>query len=122
MPFERFTEIRKRIDTPKAAIWSRGQIAFNQSAVEEYNINNYKYVVLFYDIDTTRVGFVFTNDEKSKGAMKLVIRKAAGASFSARAFLKNYKIDFKETQRYDLTYDEQSKLHVIDLKQKGRSD
>lgn len=122
MPFEKFTDIRKRIDTPKASIWSRGQIGFNQSAVEGYKIDNFKYVVLFYDRDTKRIGIEFTNDEKSKGAIKLVIRKAAGASFSARAFLKNYRIDFKETHRYDLTYDEMNKLYVIDLKQGEQSD
>jgi len=33
----------------KASIWSRGQIGFNQSAVAKFEINNFDYVVLFYD-------------------------------------------------------------------------
>lgn len=118
MAFERFTKTRSKISTPKASIWSRGQIGFNQWAVQEYNLDKYGYVVLYYDKDTNRVGFEFTNDKKAEGASKLIIRKGAGASISAHAFLKTYTVDYSETKQYDLVHDRESELYVIDLKEK----
>lgn len=117
MGFEKFTKIRSKIDTPKASIWSRGQIGFNQGAVQEYGLDKYGYVVLYYDRDTNRVGFQFTNDKKAEGASKLIVRKAAGASLSSLAFLKTYRIDFTETKSYALVYDQEAQLYVIDLKE-----
>ena len=49
MAFVKFTKVRSRIDTPKASIWTRGQIGFNQGAVKEYNLDAFQYAVLYYD-------------------------------------------------------------------------
>lgn len=116
MAFVKFTRSRSRIDTPKVSIWSRGQIGFNQGAIDEYKLSDYQYVVLYYDKDTNRVGLEFTNDGKAKGISKLAFRKNTGASFSAIPFLKSYKIDYNSsTRQFDLNYDEETKLYVIDL-------
>jgi len=118
MAFEKFTKPGSRIGTPKAAIWSSGQIGFNQGAVKEFNLSKYNYAILYYDRDSNIIGVEFTNDEKAEGAHKLIGRKGStGTSFSAIAFLKNYKIDFGETIQYDLTYDKENGLYVFDLKQ-----
>jgi hypothetical protein len=117
MAFERFTRTRSRIDTPKVSIWSRGQIGFNQGAVDEYNLGNFRYVVFYYDEDTHRVGIEFTNDEESEGANKIIKRKGGGVSTSAIPFLKHYKIEFGKTKQYDLKFDKENNLYVFDLKQ-----
>lgn len=116
MPFVKFTKVRSRIDTPKVSIWTRGQIGFNQGAVKEYDLEGYKYAVLYYDEDSQRIGIKFINDPKSEGVVKLVNRKSAGISFSATAFLKNYKIDYSETRQYTLIYDKENEMFIFDLR------
>jgi hypothetical protein len=118
MAFVKFTRTRSRIGIPKAAIWMRGQIGFNRSAVEEYNFGNYSHVLLYYDRDTARIGFEFTNDEKSPGVTKLIKRQGGSISISVRAFLKYNKIDSSENRQYELGYDIDSKLYFIDLNKK----
>jgi len=115
MAFVKFTRTGSRIGTPRVSIWSRGQIGFNQAAVDEYNLNKYKYVVLYYDKEANRIGLEFNNDGKAEGACKLAFRKRAGVSISAIAFLKTFKIDYSETKRFDLSLDKESGFHVIDL-------
>ena len=116
MSFVRFTETRARLGDPQVSIWSRGQIGFNQGAVLEHNINDYKFIILYYDQETQRVGFELTNDKDQKGAVKLAFRGSSGASFSAIPFLRINKIDYKQgTKKYTVTLDEDSGLLVIDL-------
>jgi hypothetical protein len=115
MAFVRFTKPGARLGKPQVSIWSRGQIGFNQGAVEEYNLTQYKYLVLFYDSESNRVGFRFTTDKNENGAIKLVFRGNAGLSLSAIAFLKTFKIKYGETRTYNLDYDENERLFTIDL-------
>jgi hypothetical protein len=115
MTFVKFTKTGSRIGTPRASIWTRGQIGFNQGAVTEYNLDSYTYAVLYYDKETKNVGFELINDAKAQGATKLVVRKNAGISMSARSFLKTFKIDFSETRQYNLSYDKTTNMYVIDL-------
>ena len=115
MAFIKFTKTGSRIDTPKASVWTRGQIGFNQGAVVEYNLASYTYAVLYYDEETKNVGFELTNDAKAEGATKLIVRKNAGISMSARSFLKTFKIDFSETRQYNLSYNKSISMYVINL-------
>lgn len=120
MAFEKFTRTRGRIDTPKVSIWSRGQIGLNQAALDEFNLAKYKYAIFYYDKDNEKIGIEFTNDEKAEGMNKLIDRKGAGTSISALAFLKHYKIDFSETAKYDIEYDEESNLYIFELMKKKK--
>jgi len=120
MAFEKFTRTRGRVDTPKVSIWSRGQIGFNKGALDEFSLGKYKYAALYYDKENDKIGVEFTNDEKSEGISKMITRKGAGTSISALAFLKHYKIDFSETTKYDLEYDKENKLYVVDLRKKKK--
>ena len=116
MGFIKFTDAGARIGDPMVSIWSRGQIGFNQGAMQEFDIKDYQYVVLYFDSDTRRIGFELTKDKKAEGAIKLVFRNNSGASFSAIPFLRINKISYKETRRYDVERDKESGLIVIDLK------
>jgi len=115
MAFVKFTKTGSRIGTPKASIWTRGQIGFNQGAVVEYKLDSFTHAVLYYDNKTKNIGFELTKDAKAEGATKLIVRKNAGISMSARSFLKTLKIDFSETRQYNLSYDKKINMYVIDL-------
>jgi hypothetical protein len=115
MGFVKFTRTRVRLDKPMASIWKRGQIGFNQGAIEEFNLGQFTHVVLYYDGESNRVGFEFTNDKDTEGAMKLVFRKSSGASFSAVPFLKINKIDYTESKQYNFIIDKDAGFYVIDL-------
>lgn len=121
MGFVRFTSTRARLGDPQVSIWSRGQIGFNQGAIQEFDINNYQYVVIFYDTETQRVGFQLTNDKNEKGALKLIFRKSKGVplgiSISAIPFLKINKINYiGKTSKYSVEQDADTGFLVIDLK------
>ena len=113
MGFERFTKIGRGY-RPKVSIWSRGQIGFNQGAVEKFDLQKYKYVVFFYDKENKRIGFKFTNDENEEGISKISLRKT-GTSASARSFLGYYSIDHEKTKSYNIKFDEDSNLYTIEL-------
>ena len=114
MAFERFTDTRARGLTPKASIWSRGQVGFNKSAVLKFQINAYNYIVLFYDQDSKRIGIKLTNKEE-EGAIKISKKmKSGGASVSAKSFVFHYGINAPETRNYNLEIDPDSNLIVID--------
>lgn len=114
MGFKRFTKTKGRGYKPKVSIWSRGQIGFNQGAVERYNLRDFKYAVLFFDAETKRIGMKFTNDENEEGIVKLV-KRTTGLSFSARAFLDFYNIEYSKTEKYDVEYIPEDELYAIQL-------
>lgn len=115
MAFERYKRARARYGEPKVSIWSRGQIGFNNSAIEEYKLDGFQFAVLFYDGESKKVGIMFTNDEKEEGVIKFVKRKSGGYSFSGVGFLKTYNIEMGETKRYPLVWDEENKLHTFQI-------
>lgn len=80
---------------PVASIWVRGQICINYAAIIKYNLEKFKYVVLYHD--TNKIGIEFTSDGTMEGAIKLRIINGMRV-FSARSFLKTFKIDFSKTK------------------------
>lgn len=120
MAFERFIKTG-RSSLPKVSIWSRGQIGFSLGAINKYDLDKFSHVVLLYDKEDEKVGFMFTNNEHEEGAVKLSVRKT-GATVGAKPFLDYYEIDFSETRRYDMKYHKEQNLYVIDLKEQDSSD
>ncbi|NDY74569.1 hypothetical protein DO021_22145 [Desulfobacter hydrogenophilus] len=115
MAFEKFTKTGTRPGVPKISIWTRGQIGFNNTAMLKHKVSDFKYSILFFDKDRNRIGIELTNDGKQDGVCKLIHRKGGGVSFSARAFLNTYKIDYSETKQYNFEYDEENKMFIVDL-------
>ena len=116
MGFERFTQVGKRF-VPRVSIWKKGQMSFNQGAIERAGLESYKCVVLFYDKDSSKIGFKFTNDESEAGCIKYNVRNNT-VRIGAKSFLEYYNIHFGETTQYDLFHDEIYGLWFIDLSQK----
>jgi hypothetical protein len=113
MAFQRFDKTGRGY-TPKAAIWSRGQIGFNRGACEKYRIADFSYVGLYFDVDTRRIGFKFTNDPEESGVTK-IIKGKTGAFISAGKFLDYYEIPHPKTKKYPIKYDKDEELYVIEL-------
>lgn len=114
MAFEKFTEKGKSF-RPIVAIWSRGQIGFNQGAVNLCKIKDGYHVIFFYDAAENLVGFQFTENPKDEGAFKLKMYKT-GAFASAKTFLDYYQINYKTTIKYEVYHDDENDMFVIDLK------
>ena len=116
MAFVRYTKSMKSY-VPKISIWTKGQIGFNQGAVAKLHLADYKYAILFYDEDEKKIGIQFTNDSSEKGVFKIV-KVRTGASISAKSFLGTYGLLHDKTIKYNVHYDENEKIYVIDLKEK----
>ncbi len=110
--FEKFTKTHGRGYFPKASIWGKGQIGLNQGAVGKFSLDSFDYVVLFYDKESKKIGIKFTS-EKEDGIIKIVKRPGSGISFSAKAFLDFYDIDYSKRIKYNITHDKENDLYVL---------
>lgn len=114
MGFEFFRESGRGY-RPRASIRKQGQIGLNQGAVKRFEIEGGDYVILGFDKDAKKVALKVTKDSSEKGAQKIVV-KDGSASISAKSFLEYFEIGYQdETRQYDVNYDDESKLIVIDI-------
>lgn len=116
MAFERFT-LTGRSFAPKVSIWSRGQIGFNNGAVNRFKLDRFDYVVFHFDKDEQKIGLQFTTDKDEEGAVKLN-KRAAGISVGAKSLLDYYGVDYAVTTQYDIGHDKEADMYIIDLKKK----
>ncbi|MHB8066814.1 MAG: hypothetical protein ACYDIC_02825 [Desulfobaccales bacterium] len=114
MSFERFTQTGQRFK-PKLSIWGKGgQIGFNKGAMNRFSFDNFRYAILFFDRENRRLGIKFTNDEKEEGIIKFNPRKT-GAVIAGKAFLEYYNIDYSKTKTYDVVFDQENDLYIVNL-------
>ena len=111
MPFERFTDVG-RVFRPRASLRSNGQLGFNHGCVKRFDMEKFSHVVLFYDVDTKRIGVKLTNDKDEPGAATLITRTGNG-TVSARAFLEYYQLTPSKTTQYDVRREDESGMLVI---------
>ncbi|GIX05896.1 MAG: hypothetical protein KatS3mg115_0299 [Candidatus Poribacteria bacterium] len=118
MPFERYvkTEPFRR---PTVSITSGGYISLNWAAVEEFNVREYRYCVLFYDRMYRRIGIMLTNDPNEEGAIRIRIRNQAALIY-AKSFLEYYRIPHRVTMMYTPQFDERLGMIVVDLTENQR--
>ena len=97
MSFELFKEGGKRGLKPKIKIRPNGQIYLNLGAIRKFNLENFKYVQLFYDKENGKIGIMRTNDDNAEGKLSLVVRQKSSSSWiSAKSFFLYYEIDLPE--------------------------
>lgn len=113
MAWEHFTQTGRGF-TPKVSFWKGGQLGFNQGAVRHFRLNQFKYVMLFYDPEKLKIGLRFTNDPNQTGIIKVGFR-GKGAFISAKALLEYYQIEYPREGKYDILLDKQNALYVIQL-------
>jgi len=114
MPFERYIK-QARILTPTVTVLARGQLLLNRGAAQCFHVDQFQYVVLFYDDTTVRIGFQFTNNEGEEG--RLTLTKWSGQILlNGAGFLHYFALAHPVTRRYRLTHDATSGLTVADLR------
>ena len=116
--FEKFTKQGKSFN-PKISIRLRGQIGFNTGAVNRFNLMKNQYVVMFYSKEQNKIAFRFSDNPDEDGAHKIV-NKTSNYYFSGKIFMDYYGLPYNRTKSYDVEWDEDSKIAIIDLS-KGKS-
>ena len=111
--FEKFTQ-HGRGFKPKISIRKRGQIGFNNGAIKRFQIDKYEYVVLYYNKDTNKMAFNFTNSENDDGAIK-IIKKKNNYFISGKSFFDYYDIPYGESQSFDVEWNPENLLAIIDI-------
>ena len=115
MVFERFTQAGRGY-RPKVSVTRTGLIGLNQGSVKRFKLQDYNYVVLYYDREGQRIGIQPTNDENEEGIRKLR-KRVSGADVSAKAFFDYYDIDYNTTKRYNALWDDDNNMIIVRLKQ-----
>ena len=104
---------RGEMSKPWAAVWKTGQIGLNAAVLHELGLAKATHAVLFYDLDTKKIGIRFAESAKEEGAVKLV-RRGGGASIFAKGFLRYFGIDHSKSRRFSLVFDQKQNLHILE--------
>ncbi len=113
MRFIKHTEVGKRF-LPRVSMSQDGLISFSDAATKKYNINEFQFVVLYYDPEARHVGIELINDEKAEGAIKLRLRET-GAYAAGKSFVGKFEISLTATTTYDLNKDEETGFLFFDM-------
>ena len=97
---------------PRISILKGGLASFSNRVVIDY-IKTCSFVLLYFDKETNRIGFEFT-DKEEQGVRKITSNRRR-CSCSIKNFLNYHKIDYSVSKKYDVTFDEENKLYVIQL-------
>ena len=92
--FEKFQNRHSRIEE-RITITKSNSIGFPSQFYHQNNIKDFKYAVLYWDVQEKSIGIRFTNDESEKKNAFMIARSKIGygGSISARSFFRHYKID-----------------------------
>ena len=97
-----------RSGTPKVSIRKCGQIAFNAGAVQKYDLDVFKFVMVYVSDNKKRIAVRFTNNDKESGLIKVQSRPGSFA-FSARNFLVLNDVNWSKTVNFDFTWEDKEK-------------
>ena len=110
--FKKFIH-KGRSTNPKAVIRKNGQMGFNSGAIGKYDLDIFKFVILYISINKKdRIAVKFTNNDKESGLIKIQKRKGSFA-FSAIKFLNFNDIDYSKTTNYDFIWLEAEKTAIF---------
>lgn len=81
----------------RITVTKSNSIGFPQKFSKDNNIDDFKYVILFWDEDSKIIGIKFSNDEAEKNKFSIIKSKAGyGGSAVIRSFFKAYNIDLEK--------------------------
>lgn len=119
--FQKFENTHGRYESRITITGSRS-IGFPTTFYKENKIENYKYVILFYDPEQKALGIQFSNNEDEQHKFTIIkSQEGYGGSVVATSFFKRYGID---TAKYKGKYDWQKvdtphgELFVIELRER----
>jgi hypothetical protein len=126
MAFEKFTDTGRRSFKPKVSIRKSGVVGFSAATVEKFGLKGKKFMSLYWDKETRRIGFQPTVQEE-EGSHPLIMGKStksgsAGASMSASRFLDRYEIAPSKNLRLDAFWDSSSGMVIVQLPKEAISE
>lgn len=93
---KKFEKTRVRM-VNKISVTASNSFGFPRKFYQDNNIQDFKYVVLYYDENNKVVGFQFTNNEEESHKFTLIKSKQGyGASVVATSFFRAYNLDSKQ--------------------------
>ncbi len=98
MGYKRFTGTGK-CHNPKISINRMGMLGLNDAARQKFEIDKYKFCVLFYDEDERKIGLQLTN-KAQLGAIR-IRRRSVGAAIGAKSFFHYFAILPDVNTRYE---------------------
>jgi hypothetical protein len=115
MGYEKFTKKRRHVkDQATVTVLKTGQLGINQVCHEKY-FKDFKYVILYYDRESKKIGIQPTNDISNDAYNIRLSRQGKLANISAIAFIKHFKIEHNESKAYMATWNDEGKLVEVDL-------
>lgn len=118
--FQKFEKTNSKFED-RITVTASNSIGFPTKFYQNNNIENYKYVVLYYDQEQKAVGVNFINSEEEKHKFSISrSKKGYGGGIVATSFFKTYDIDTKHYRgRYEWEKVNQEgigELYVIKLR------
>lgn len=93
--FQKFEKTNARYED-RISITGTNSIGFPTKFYQDNNLVNYKYVVLYYDVEQKAIGMQFTNSEEELHKFSILkSNKGYGGSIVATSFFKTYDLDPK---------------------------
>ncbi len=115
--FEKFTHRKsKSFGKPTVAITKNGSFNINSIAMLKY-VGYNEYAVFYYDKKNYLIGIKFVANENPEAYKIRKARKGKLGYITGIAFLKYYEISYEKTQTYQIEWNEQQEMLIIDLKE-----
>ena len=115
MAFVKYTDT-SRSHAAKASIgYPSGLLGFNDAARRRFKMDDFGYVILYYDAEEHRIGVELTKAAEAEGAKKIRFRPT-GADVSIKGFLDFFEVEISKTTSYDVRHDPDSRYLILDLK------
>lgn len=99
--FEKFVHPHSTQISTVTGYAKSGRFTFNQAAVKQFNLNNYKHCNIYFEKKTKRIGFIFLG-EPSNGSVK-VKNYNNTLSVAGMSFCTFYDIDLNIIKRHEIT-------------------
>jgi hypothetical protein len=112
--FEKFSDTESSFNA-RVSIRRTGQFGFNSGAANKYRLNDFPFVVLYFDSTKRAIGLEFQM-EKVPGAVELN-RNPSNIFIRSKNFCDRYGIDYAEASRYPLRRDDGTGFLYFELEE-----
>lgn len=107
-------KMRSSPKDPTITLSRTGSIGLNTAVVRNV-LGDCKYVHLLFDRERRLIGFKFIKQADADAYPVQVTKSRSHASVAGVSFMKTYKIFPAETASYPATFDEQTKMLIVDI-------
>lgn len=95
MAWQKFQSTNQKFEE-RISISTNYSFGFPKTFYDRNNLEDYKYLVIFYDPEEKAIGFQFTNNQDEKHKFHIYRSKEKyGVSVTAKSFFNTYNIDPK---------------------------